>query len=138
MENLGKEIFNKGNKKNRENIKNRKNREKFRESYLFPIDINTMVDGEKNKLIKLFLNILDVKFNNLVVFNDSDKDKIKKELRSIFLDIINGFSRFTKTTLINYVSHAENLDIILDSLRSIEEDISNLDYRLFNDVQKKR
>jgi hypothetical protein len=64
------------------------------ETIMFPIEVRSMIEGEKNKLIKLYLGILD----------DLDiEEQHKRLLRNSFLNCINGFSRFSKGLLKNYV-----------------------------------
>lgn len=74
------------------------NKQDIREVFLFPIDARKMLDGEKNKNIKFFLNQLDLKIQD---------EQVRMELRQMFLDCINSFSRFSKGLLKNYSENAE-------------------------------
>jgi len=80
-------------------------------SYLFPINVDSMIKGEKNKVIKIFLNQLDMKFDKIIQFSRNEPEivDIKNELRQVFLDSVNGFARFTKGLLKNYASSNEEL-----------------------------
>ncbi len=91
---------------------NEKLKEKVREVFLFPIDARNMIEGEKNKVIKIFLNQLDLKI---------DDDKTRQELRQIFLDSINGFARFSKGLLKNYSNNAQFFERLIDAVSCNKE-----------------
>lgn len=89
---------------------------RFKETFLFPVDSRSMINGEKNKVIKIFLNQMDLKFNKLVEKFPEDMESlndIKNELRQIFLDNINGFSRLTQGLLKNYITNAYEFERLL-------------------------
>lgn len=86
------------------------NGDKIREVFLFPVDAKKMLQGEKDKAIKIFLNQLDLKIKD---------EQTRKELRQIFLDCINSFARFSKGLLKNY---SENADVFQRLVNAVEQD----------------
>ena len=87
------------------------------EVFMFPIDSQSMIEGEKNKFIKLFLNQMDLEFKTLIMSNSRlEVERAKERLRQVFLDGINGFARFSKGLLKNYASNAQEIERLLDEV----------------------
>jgi len=78
-----------------------------KEVFLFPIDAKSMIEGEKNKVIKIFLNQLDLEIKD---------DAIKARLRQIFLDTLNGFSRFSRGILKHYAENAATFERLIQEV----------------------
>jgi hypothetical protein len=68
-----------------------------RELIYFPVEGYSMIEGEKNKQIIIFLNQLDLKLGD---------HPSKQELRTLFLDCMNGFARFSRKLLQSYLETA--------------------------------
>jgi len=77
-------------------------------TYLFPIDAKSMIEGEKNKVIKIFLNQLDLEIRD---------EEVKTRLRQVFLDTLNGFSRFSKGILKHYAENAATFERLIQEVR---------------------
>lgn len=87
------------------------------ETYMFPVDSKSMIEGEKNKFIKLYLNQMDLEFKTLIMSNNRlEVERAKERLRQVFLDGINGFARFSKGLLKNYASNAQEIERLLDEV----------------------
>jgi len=85
-----------------------------RETFMFPIDSKSMIEGEKNKFIKLFLNQLDLEFKSIdSSSNLLETERAKERLRQVFLDGINGFARFSKGLLKNYAANAQEIERLI-------------------------
>jgi len=76
---------------------------------MFPLSFISMIEGEKNKVVISFLNQVDMKFDILIRNNPEKKESLldaKRELRKLFLDSINGFSRLSKKILTDYIEQS--------------------------------
>lgn len=76
----------------------------YRETFLFPIDAKSIIEGEKNKVIKIFLNQLDIQLKD---------EEVKRQLRQVFLDSINGFARLTKGLIKQYSQQAGTFERLI-------------------------
>ena len=84
--------------------------EKHTDTYLFAINNRSIIEGEKNKVIKIFLNQLDLKVKD---------EQIKIELRQIFLDVINGFARLSNGLLKNNANSADYFNRLESGIQEI-------------------
>ena len=97
-----------------------KEKEIYRTEYLFPVNVIGMIQGEKDKAIKIFLNQLDLKFDDIINSYPNNREEFlttKKELRQVFLDSINGLARFSNGLLKGYVSHGDFLDRVVNAIK---------------------
>ena len=95
--------------------------EKKTETFMFPIDSKSMIEGETNKFIKIFLNQLDLEFKSLSISSDyREAERAKERLRQVFLDGINGFARFSKGLLKNYASNAQEIERLINAVKRQE------------------
>ena len=76
----------------------------YKEVFLFPVDAKSMIEGEKNKVIKVFLNQLDMQLKD---------EEIKRQLRQVFLDSINGFARLAKGLIKQYSQQAGTFERLI-------------------------
>ena len=83
-------------------------KQEYKETFLFPIDVKSIIEGEKNKIIKIFLNQLDLEIKN----EDS-----KVRLRQVFLDTLNGFARLMKGMLKQYAENAATFERLIQEIR---------------------
>jgi hypothetical protein len=96
-------------------------KDKYTESFFFPDSMLKLVEGEKNKVTVSFLNQLDLKYDSLInkyPLMSTDILETKMELRRLFLDSINGFSRLSKKLLNDYIDQSsffEKLMSIIDN-----------------------